>query len=119
MSLQTDVDCAGGTFMFTNVPSGPFTLTFVLPPNLNQTTGPFDLGEGETLEVEVTIDETNGAVTVVEVEREDSPSEDSESEDSESEDSGAEDLSTTTEATKRRPELRTGRPCPRRRYGLM
>ena len=84
-----DVDCAGGTFMFTDVPQGSLTLTFGLPSG-DETIPLNPVGAGETLEVEVTID-ANDDVTVVEVEREDSPSEDSVSEDSVSEDSVSDD----------------------------
>ena len=95
LELETDVDCAGGTFMFTNVPPGRFTLNFFLlgeggSPVLDQTTGLIEgVCEGCTLEVEVTI--VDNVVDVVEIEREDSPSEDSVSDDSVSEDSVSED----------------------------
>ena len=67
------VDCAGGEFMFTNVPPdlSTVTLTFDLGSGNTHTESLDAVGEGETLEVEVTI--ANGIVTVVEIEREDQP----------------------------------------------
>ena len=85
---STVVDCAAGTFMFTNVPPGSITLNISNGLSIDEDFDLGDLGDGETLEVEVTVD---GTSVEVEAEREDSPSEDSVSEDSESEDSESED----------------------------